>query len=395
MTDRNRLAPLIVIVLAAAAWASPRSQALDGPKAQGTVRVDFDVADQADPPGPLPQLPRQGEVQRGALAGDPRGRPPRGRGRARPSSSGRAARACSSSSSPGSIRTGGCPTKGDPLPKREVGLLRAWIDQGLAWPEGFSFGFRKAPLAPRNAGDPASPGGRTLDHPVDRFVARYLAEHGRRRSTGRPCPDRVFARRASLDLSGSCRLPSSSTPSRTTRGRTRTSRLVEALLGGPPGLRRPLADVLERRPAERVSGHRVHRRRPDDDHAMALPVSLREQALRPVRPRAGQPRPGLGGVREGDRLARRGQRQPGPAGAGRAERLAGLPRHEPQVRELPRQLREPLEADRRLRPGQRLRREAAGDPPLRQADGQDRRRSRFIYPRARHDRRRRPHARSG
>src|SRR5438046_3041 len=31
------------------------------------------------------------------------------------------------------------PPKGPPLTGREVALLKAWIDQGVAWQEGFSF----------------------------------------------------------------------------------------------------------------------------------------------------------------------------------------------------------------------------------------------------------------
>ena len=54
---------------------------------------------------------------------------------------------------------------------------------------------------------------------------------------------------------------------------------------------------------------------------------------------------------------------------------------------VPRQLHRPLEAGRRLRPGRRDRRRAAGDPPLRQADRPD---GRAAVPLARagHDRRR-------
>ena len=40
------------------------------------------------------------------------------------------------------------PDKAEPLSNEQIGLLRAWIDQGLPWPEGLSFGFRRAPLAP-------------------------------------------------------------------------------------------------------------------------------------------------------------------------------------------------------------------------------------------------------
>ena len=36
------------------------------------------------------------------------------------------------------------PQKGPALTPAQIGLLRAWIDQGMRWPEGLSFGFRRA-----------------------------------------------------------------------------------------------------------------------------------------------------------------------------------------------------------------------------------------------------------
>ena len=32
------------------------------------------------------------------------------------------------------------PPKGNLLPKKQVGLLRAWIDQGATWPKGLRIG---------------------------------------------------------------------------------------------------------------------------------------------------------------------------------------------------------------------------------------------------------------
>jgi hypothetical protein len=89
------------------------------------------------------------------------------------------------------------PQKGPRLSAAQVGLLRAWIDQGLSFPEGFSFGFRKAPLAPRR---PTLPPATDTDHPVDRLLRPYLASHDVR--PGAVVSDRVFARRVSLDLVG-------------------------------------------------------------------------------------------------------------------------------------------------------------------------------------------------
>ena len=90
------------------------------------------------------------------------------------------------------------PEKGDPLSREEVGLIRAWVDQGVPWPESSGLGFRKAATAPRT---PAVPDVAGLEHPVDRFVARHQA--GKGISAGwSTVPDRAFARRASLDLVG-------------------------------------------------------------------------------------------------------------------------------------------------------------------------------------------------
>ena len=151
------------------------------------------------------------------------------------------------------------------------------------------------------------------------------------------------------------------------------ARLIRRLLDDRRGLRRSLADLLERPAAQRLRGHRLHRRRPQADHRLALSVAARQQALRPVRPRADQPVGGIGGVHQGNQVAGAGQRQPGPRDPVLAERLAGVLRDQYEVRLVPRQLHRPLEAGRRLRPGRRDRRGAAGDRPVRQADGPDRR----------------------
>src|SRR5262249_10244462 len=67
------------------------------------------------------------------------------------------------------------PQKGDPLSAREVELLRAWIDQGLDWEEGFSFKAATyvAPLRPRRTTLPPAHDGR--DHPIDRILDAYFA----------------------------------------------------------------------------------------------------------------------------------------------------------------------------------------------------------------------------
>ena len=118
------------------------------------------------------------------------------------------------------------PDKGDPLTKEQVGLIRAWVDQGLPWPEATSFGFRKAPLAPRNPVVPASAG---LENPVDRFIARHQANQGVPADWS-SVPDRVFARRASLDLVGLVPSPEQLNALEKDKRPDRHARFVEGLL---------------------------------------------------------------------------------------------------------------------------------------------------------------------
>src|SRR5262245_53109688 len=98
------------------------------------------------------------------------------------------------------------PAKGEPLSAKEVALLRAWIDQGLPWQEGFSFkasGY-VAPLKPRRPPMPPTSVGHS--HPIDRLLDEYFAKT----RTERPAPldDTAFARRIYLDVIGQLPAPS-------------------------------------------------------------------------------------------------------------------------------------------------------------------------------------------
>jgi cytochrome c553 len=89
------------------------------------------------------------------------------------------------------------PPEGARLSDKEVRVLRAWIDEGLAWESGFSFKARTyvAPIKPRR---PTLPPGSA--HPIDRILGKYFAEH---KVTSPPLlDDAAFARRAFLDLIG-------------------------------------------------------------------------------------------------------------------------------------------------------------------------------------------------
>jgi hypothetical protein len=92
------------------------------------------------------------------------------------------------------------PPKGPPLTDKEVALLRAWIDQGLVWQEGFAFtksGYL-APLKPRRPELPPARDGQS--NPIDRIVDAYFAKHGVEPPP--PVDDATFMRRLHLDVLG-------------------------------------------------------------------------------------------------------------------------------------------------------------------------------------------------
>ncbi|WP_395746717.1 DUF1549 domain-containing protein [Prosthecobacter sp.] len=92
------------------------------------------------------------------------------------------------------------PPKGKRVPAEQVALLKQWIDEGLAWEEGFAFKkpAYEPPLKPRSPVLPAAVDGR--DNPVDRILDHYLAD----KKLPRPASidDSTFVRRAYLDLIG-------------------------------------------------------------------------------------------------------------------------------------------------------------------------------------------------
>ena len=92
------------------------------------------------------------------------------------------------------------PPKGPRVPAADIEIIRRWIDEGLKWEPGFTFGkdAYEPPLAPRDPELPPARDGR--DHPIDRIVDHYLAE----KNIPRPGPldDTAFLRRVTLDLTG-------------------------------------------------------------------------------------------------------------------------------------------------------------------------------------------------
>src|SRR6516165_9252504 len=66
------------------------------------------------------------------------------------------------------------PPKGPALTAKEVATLKAWIDEGLPWQDGFSFAksVYVAPLKPRRPDIPAAHDGMT--NPIDRILDAYF-----------------------------------------------------------------------------------------------------------------------------------------------------------------------------------------------------------------------------
>lgn len=118
------------------------------------------------------------------------------------------------------------PQKGSRLKPAQVGLLRAWIDQGAPWDATVTF----AKAAPRNLASrlpelPSAP--RDLTNPIDRLLAPHFARHGVEPAV---VDDRQFARRVYLDLVGVLPTPGELTSFVSGRRPDKRERLVAELL---------------------------------------------------------------------------------------------------------------------------------------------------------------------
>ncbi|MBU6401489.1 MAG: DUF1549 domain-containing protein [Verrucomicrobia bacterium] len=120
------------------------------------------------------------------------------------------------------------PQKGSRLKPDQIGLLRAWIDQGLPWDAGVSLG-RPPPvnLFPRR---PAVPAAREAvdTNPIDRFLEPYFA--ARRFDPPPRVDDRTFARRVYLDAIGLIPAPEDLRAFERDHHRDKRARLVHRLL---------------------------------------------------------------------------------------------------------------------------------------------------------------------
>src|SRR5207248_7864736 len=92
------------------------------------------------------------------------------------------------------------PPKGPALSDKEIATLRAWIDQGAIWQEGFSFagsGYLSS-LKPRRPEVPPAREG--LANPIDRFLVGYYERH--KVASPALVDDAMFGRRIYLDVIG-------------------------------------------------------------------------------------------------------------------------------------------------------------------------------------------------
>ncbi len=89
------------------------------------------------------------------------------------------------------------PPKGKSLAEAEIEVIRQWIDLGAHWTDEALKIFPEAPLA---LSKPALPNPDTYDHPIDRWVDQYFAQHDL--AWPEIINDRRFVRRLYLDLVG-------------------------------------------------------------------------------------------------------------------------------------------------------------------------------------------------
>ena len=92
------------------------------------------------------------------------------------------------------------PEKKPRVPAPQVAILKQWVNEGMKWEAGFTFGIPtyEPPLKPRHPELPSITDGRS--NPIDRIIDHYLA--GKKLPQPAPIDDSTFLRRAHLDLIG-------------------------------------------------------------------------------------------------------------------------------------------------------------------------------------------------
>ena len=92
------------------------------------------------------------------------------------------------------------PAIGEPLTRRQIATMRAWIDQGANWPEEFAVGRHWAYVVPTRGDLPVVSNANWPRTPIDHFVMRRLDLEGLKPSK-RATPEKLV-RRLYLDLIG-------------------------------------------------------------------------------------------------------------------------------------------------------------------------------------------------
>lgn len=124
------------------------------------------------------------------------------------------------------------PKKGKKLTPEQVGVLRAWIDQGAPWDANVSF----ARIEPANLKTrrPEMPRSRAQDaNPIDRLLERYFAAN--KIKPPKPVADRVFARRVYLDVVGLLPPPEALEAFVADKSKDKRTQLVRRLLADQEG----------------------------------------------------------------------------------------------------------------------------------------------------------------
>ena len=156
---------------------------------------------------------------------------------------------------------------------------------------------------------PAKPG---LEHPIDRFLDAYYASHGSRPprswTTRRSCAGLYLDGIGLLPAPGGAREPLKHIDLRQARSSSMRHRARR-----PAGLRRSLADFWNDLLRNDYAGHRLHRRRPQADHRLALSSLLDNKPYDQFVRELISPDGGIGGLHQGHQVARQRQRQPGAA----------------------------------------------------------------------------------
>ncbi len=123
------------------------------------------------------------------------------------------------------------PKKGTKLTAAQIGLLRAWIDQGTPWDPKITF----AKPAPLNLTPPApvvKVDEKSSVNPIDQILKPYYKANGIK--VAKVVDDRVFARRVWLDTIGLLPEPAELEAFCADKSRDKRTKLVERLLADSP-----------------------------------------------------------------------------------------------------------------------------------------------------------------